>query len=305
MATNVSFPFDHDKRLERARLCLDGLSVGDGFGQRFFFQSTLDFLLRSKALPAPPWHYTDDTVMATSIYEVLEARGRIDQDELALRFAQRFEQEPNRGYARGAIALLEGINRGESWRDGASQLFDGQGSMGNGSAMRVGPIGAYFADDLEAVVAQARASAEITHAHPDAAAGAIAVALAAAYAWQTRENGLGTADGMIDFVIERTPPGKTADGLARAAAVPLSTSPRTAAGILGNGDYVLCSDTVPFCIWSAVRDLKNYEDALWSTVCVHGDMDTNCAIVGGIVALSVGIAAMPAEWLAAREPLDV
>jgi ADP-ribosylglycohydrolase len=57
---------------------------------------------------------------------------------------------------------------------------------------------------------------------------------------------------------------------------------------------------VPFCLWAAERHLDSYETALWTTASVLGDMDTTCAIVGGIVALASPI---PAEWLAAREPL--
>jgi ADP-ribosylglycohydrolase len=58
--------------------------------------------------------------------------------------------------------------------------FDGMGSWGNGAAMRVAPLGAWFAEDLDTVVAEAIRSAQVTHAHPEAAAGAVAVAVAAA-----------------------------------------------------------------------------------------------------------------------------
>lgn len=296
---------NHEERLKRARLCLDGLSVGDSFGQRFFYQSTIDFLLKEKALPRPPWQYTDDTVMAMSIYEVLAEHGFIEQDKLAHRFAARYKAEPYRGYAHGAVDLLQGINRGEDWRAAAAELFDGEGSMGNGSAMRVGPVGAYFADDLDALVENAAASAVITHAHPDAKAGAIAVALAVAYAWRSRGEGIAEPESLIDFVLARMPIGKTYDELAIAATIPLTTAPRIAAGRLGNGSYVLCADTVPFCIWSAAKYLHNFEKALWNTVSVGGDMDTTCAIVGGIVAMSADEDGIPAEWLAAREPLDL
>ena len=132
------------------------------------------------------WPYTDDTVMAVSIVDVLARCGRIDQDSLAQAFAQRFVQEPDRGYGPGAIGLLRQIADGGDWRSLSRGMFGGQGSYGNGSAMRVGPVGAYFADDLDACVSQARASALVTHAHPEAQAGAIAVALAAAVAWRSR-----------------------------------------------------------------------------------------------------------------------
>lgn len=42
---------------------------------------------------------------------------------------------------------------------------------------------------------------------------------------------------------------------------------------------------------------------MWATVSGLGDRDTTCAIVGGIVALRVGLAGLPSEWLSHREPL--
>ena len=82
-------PPDHGARMERARLSLDGLSVGDAFGQRFFYPPSVESLIAERALPKPPWPYTDDTEMALAIVEVLHRRGRIDQDELASTFARR------------------------------------------------------------------------------------------------------------------------------------------------------------------------------------------------------------------------
>jgi ADP-ribosylglycohydrolase len=52
--------------------------------------------------------------------------------------------------------------------------------------MRVAPVGAYFAHNLDLVVEQATLSAISTHCHPEAIAGAVAVAVAAAMAWQDR-----------------------------------------------------------------------------------------------------------------------
>ncbi|NQU20129.1 MAG: ADP-ribosylglycohydrolase family protein [Candidatus Nealsonbacteria bacterium] len=306
MSAHTQLPADHDQRLRRARLCLDGLSIGDGFGQCFFYQSMADMVLASREIPEPPWQYTDDTVMAMSIYEVLERFGGIDQDDLARRFTRRHAEEPGRGYGANAMEQLEEMEGGVPWREVASKPFNGEGSMGNGSAMRVGPVGAYFADDTDAVVQHAAASAEVTHAHPDAKAVAIAIALAAAYAWQTRTAAAETpSKGMIDFVLRQTPDGLTAQGLRQATRIPAATTPRDAARILGNGSHVICSDTVPFCVWNAARCLGSFKEAMWSTMLVYGDMDTTCAIVGGIVALAVGEEGIPGDWLAAREPLDI
>lgn len=74
----------HESRLERARVSLEGLSVGDAFGERFFVHpAALHLLINDRALPAPPWRFTDDTQMALSIVATLRVHDTIDQDALA------------------------------------------------------------------------------------------------------------------------------------------------------------------------------------------------------------------------------
>src|SRR5262249_47308079 len=152
----------------------DGLSVGDAFGELFFVEpDVVEELLEARSLPRAPWTYTDDTEMATAIVDVLDAHGGIDQAALARAFARRYAREPGRGYGGGAHGILRAFCEGVPWRVASYEAFDGMGSFGNGGAMRAAPVGAYFADDPEAVVEHARASAEVTHAHPDGQAGAI------------------------------------------------------------------------------------------------------------------------------------
>src|SRR5262249_31674328 len=71
-------------------------------------------------------------------------------------------------------ALLAGAHR----RPSSYGQFAGLGSYGNGAVMRAPIVGAWFADDLDRVVAEARLSAEVTHAPPEGIAGAGAVAVA-------------------------------------------------------------------------------------------------------------------------------
>lgn len=58
----------------------------------------------------------------------------------------------------------------------------------------------------------------------------------------------------------------------------------TVAAVLGNGRRTSAHDTVPFALWSAARSLGDYEQAFWVTAQAGGDVDTTCAIVGGVVA---------------------
>lgn len=289
--------------MERALLSLDGLSVGDAFGERFFLPPTVVMsVIEQRAMPRAPWGYTDDTEMALGIVQVLEEHGHIDQDALATVFGARYRENPYRGYGATAQEILQEIYAGMPWRRVSSQVFEGTGSKGNGGAMRVAPLGAYFADDLGRVVAEARASAEVTHFHPEGQAGAIAIAVAAAWASKWGQKHLPSRE-LFEVVLEHTPPGGTRRGLERARALSLETSPVAAAKELGSGSRVISEDTVPFSVWCAARHLGHYEEALWATVSGLGDRDTTCAIVGGIVALSAGRESIPAAWLDARERL--
>lgn len=294
----------HGARMARARRALDGLSVGDAFGERFFGEpAVVAERIAGRVLPAAPWRHTDDTQMALAIVEVLDQRGYIEQDLLAGSFARRYTRDPRRGYGGMAHQILQAIAAGEPWRIVSSSAFGGKGSMGNGGAMRAAPIGAYFADDYARAAAEARASAEVTHAHPEGQAGAIAVAVAAGWAARSGE---GNVDGTapLEAVLDHTPAGPTRDGIVTAASLDLGTPAEEAARLLGSGQRVLAEDTVAFALWCAARHTNDYEAALWATVSGLGDRDTTCAICGGIVALAIGgDRSIPTAWLEAREPL--
>jgi ADP-ribosylglycohydrolase len=289
----------------RARLSLDGLSVGDAFGERFFGPSTeVRQRISRRELPEAPWTYTDDTEMALSIVEILEERGGIDQDLLATRFASRMQF--HRNYGKGAYAVLCGVKEGLDWRLLSQIGFRGVGSFGNGAAMRVAPVGAFFADQpVEVVCNQARLSAEVTHAHAEGIAGAIAVAVAAALAWQKRGARRTLGRNWIAAVRDAVPPGYTRDAVAEALNVPSNATIAEAAKTLGNGSGVTAPDTVPLCLWVVAHASKGFEEALWHMVSALGDRDTTCAIVGGILALIPGPDGIPQHWLQSREALPI
>ncbi|MFJ6214920.1 ADP-ribosylglycohydrolase family protein [Streptomyces sp. NPDC092296] len=278
---------------------LRGLAAGDAFGAQFFVPGNLD-ALRRRALPPAPWPWTDDTEMACSVLAVLRRDGAVGQDALAASFAHHHDFD--RGYGPAVNRLLRLVRQGGSWRELAAGLFEGQGSWGNGAAMRVAPLGAWFAADPERAAEQAARSAEVTHAHPEAVAGAVAVAVAAAWAARTRHSDPAPA-ALLDAVLELTPAGRVRAGVAEARSLADEPHPEAAAHRLGNGARVSAVDTVPFALWCAARHLRDYEQALWTTSSAGGDVDTTCAIVGGIVAARVGTDGIPARWRSAVEPL--
>jgi ADP-ribosylglycohydrolase len=294
---------DHSARLERAAAALEGLSVGDAFGERYFTSpAVVESLVASRALAPAPWSYTDDTEMAIAIFEVLSRYGRIFQDALASTFASRYAFNPYRGYGATAHEILKSIAEGEPWKDASARPYGGSGSMGNGAAMRVAPVGAYFGDSFERAATEARASAEVTHAHPEGKAGAVAAAVATAWAWQRGQGDDVKPGEMFAAVLEHIPAGATKSAVERAAELPLESSVEEAVRVLGNGSRVIAEDTVPFALWCAARHLSSYEEAIWTAVSGLGDRDTTCAIAGGIVVFT-SKTTIPETWSRSREPL--
>jgi ADP-ribosylglycohydrolase len=235
----------------------------------------------------------------------LSSHGYVDQDALAREFARRFSAAPERGYGAIAYWMLTRIAEGHPWREVARTPYDGQGSQGNGAAMRVAPLGAYYADELERVAPEAEASAMITHVHPEGRAGAIAVAVAAAVA-ATADQEATSGPFLFEQVLRRMPRGDTRAGVERAASL-RDASPREAARRLGSGTKILASDTVPLAIWCAAAHLHDYRAAILSAIEAFegfdSDADTICAIVGGIVATSAAEETVPSEWIQHREAL--
>jgi ADP-ribosylglycohydrolase len=195
------------------------------------------------------------------------------------------------------------MNQGRNWKEVSYSLFGGEGSFGNGASMRVTPVGAFFADDILAVRTNAALSAEVTHAHPEAAAGAIAVSLAAAYAYRLREKETPTPTEFMELVVKGVPDSMTRRGILKAIEVPSETPTWEVARLLGSGQQVTTQDTIPYAIWCAAHYISDYENALWNTVAGYGDMDTTCAIVGGIVVMFTGERAIPPDWIESREEL--
>lgn len=297
---------EKDERLKYAWDSLQGLSIGDSFGECFFTDIELvRGRIAGKHEPPSPWLITDDSVMAIGIYNCLKQHGAIDQDKLAQEFSENFMLCPDMGYGAGAAQLLRSISRGGSWKSLSQSAFEGTGSMGNGGAMRINPIGAYFYDDFGKVIENATVCTEVTHFNKEAIAGSIAVAIATALACRLRnESKILAPNEFINEVCAHTPPSETLDKIKMSLHYSDSLNPKSVALKIGNGDTILTQDTVPFVIWASAHYLENFENALWKTVSVLGDRDTTCAMVGGIVASFHGQNCIPQDWLNYRTDFE-
>lgn len=274
-----------------------GVSIGDAFGECFFGEENLvKAYIYQRILPEVALDFTDDTIMSVAVFNALKKWGKIDQDDLAEEFTKNYYLDISRGYGPSMHQYFRAVKNGESWKEVSYSKFEGQGSMGNGGAMRASVIGAYFYDDLDKLKKNAELSCEVTHASREAIEGTKAIALAAAFAVQE-------TSGMIrmnqqDFMYKIQNELNDSDmksKLNKALYLDGNPSIELLVKTLGNGIKMTAQDTVPLVIWMLSRYRKNFEECLWNTVSALGDRDTTCAMAGGVSILCCDEDTIP-DW---------
>ena len=167
---------------ESAIGALLGCAVGDAVGElAFAYRERSDLMMAAAHMPL--LRYTDDTAMAIALAESLIAAEGVDTEALGETFARHYAAEPTRGYGPGPPAIFaEAARTGASYTEAARSLYGGEGSFGNGAAMRIAPLGVAFHADSDTLYTMACRSAAVTHAHPIGQDGAAVLATAVALA---------------------------------------------------------------------------------------------------------------------------
>lgn len=230
-----------------------GAITGDIVGSPYEFNNR-----KTKDFPLFTEHsgFTDDTVLSVAVAELLLTQS-LEEWDYATAFKSYGRRYPNPTGGYGARFS------GWIWADEAEPYR----SWGNGSAMRVSPIG-FAVGDLETVLAEAKRSAEVTHNHPEGIKGAQATA-AAIFLART-----GSSKEDIKTYVEST------------FGYDLS---RTVDAVRPGYQYnESCQGTVPEAL-IAFLDATDFEDALRNAVSLGGDSDTLTCITGGVAEAFYGI----------------
>jgi ADP-ribosylglycohydrolase len=217
-----------------------GAIAGDIIGSIYERQNikTKDFPLFSTKC-----RFTDDSVLTVAVADVILNSGKYTD-----RFKWFYSCYPSAGY-------------GSSFRHWAkSNTSEPYNSWGNGSAMRVSPVGFAF-NDLDTVLEEAKRSAEVTHNHPEGIKGAQATASAIFLARQGHDKTaiksyIQTTFGYdLEQTLDQIRPTYRFD--------------------------VSCQGSVPQAI-IAFLESTDFEDAIRNAVSIGGDSDTIACITGGI-----------------------
>ena len=217
-----------------------GAIIGDIVGSVFEWDN-----IKTTEFPffSPKGFFTDDSVLTVATAQAILSG--ISYTEAYQDFSLRY---PGRGYGGSFQQWIYADN---------PQPYN---SWGNGSAMRVSPVGFAF-DSTEEVLAEAQRSAEVTHNHPEGIKGAQAAALATLLARQ----GISQNDMRTEIA--------TRFGY---------DMNRSLDQIRPVYSYdVSCQGSVPEAI-IAFLESTDFEDAIRKAISIGGDSDTIACITGGI-----------------------
>ena len=216
-----------------------GAIIGDVIGSTYEFRS-----VKTKAfdlLPADSG-ITDDGLLTLAVGAWV-----LDGTDLVESFHEAVTRFPHAGWG-GRFRQWANMKNREPYN-----------SFGNGSAMRVAPVGWAF-DTLERTVASAEESAAVTHNHPEGVRGAVVVAGAIFLARKGREK-----DEIRSWV--RTQGYQVSSTVDEVRAV--------------HSFDETCQGSVPEAV-IAFLDSSGYEDAVRNAVSLGGDADTQACIAGSI-----------------------
>jgi poly(ADP-ribose) glycohydrolase ARH3 len=268
-----------------------GTFVGDALGMPYEGLSSTAVPARLEMVEARRGRgtYTDDTEMMIVLAESLLEHGSVNEEWLAQAFLKRCD--PSRGYGAGTLEVLASWRQGVPVDAAAQRLFGGEGSLGNGAAMRIAPIAVFFADRPDELRAQAERSARLTHAHPLAVDAAIVQAAAVAAALR--------GEGILARARAAARRSMMRRQLDRAAAlIGSDLGPAEVGELLGNS--AIGHQSVPTAIFAAASH-EGFEEAVSFAVRCGGDTDTLGAMAGALAGAAHGSTSIPARWLDALE----
>lgn len=280
---------------DRFRGALVGTAVGDALGAPMEGRNEVpaEYLNSLDSTP-PNLVYTDDTAMTIGVANSLLESSGFDGEHMAATLARDYEREPWRGYGSGPPRVFDNLSRGVPWDEAAASLFNGEGSYGNGAAMRVAPVALHAYPNQRRAAEIAHKTALITHTHREGIDGAVAQAVA------------------ITALLQATP-GSSPEELTRIVLAHVKSSVFRSklmfiddhirerglsgmADVLGTG--IAAHTSVPTALACFLANTASFGDAVKTAISLGGDTDTIAAMTGALAGAHNGLSAIPENWQA-------
>ena len=167
--------------LDKFQGTLIGVAIGDTLGHPFegklrtkiysYFKDFNEFIQEYRDIFKT---YTDDTQLTIHTAKAIIQGNGFNTYNFIQEYV-RWLDDPPIGPGYGCISSIRKLKYDVPWKEAASN------SGGNGTVMRIAPIGLFYSQDLKGLKTTAIKSSIITHSHPAASAGAVVIARAIAY----------------------------------------------------------------------------------------------------------------------------
>ncbi|CAD5113316.1 DgyrCDS2492 [Dimorphilus gyrociliatus] len=309
---------------------LVGAVVGDCLGSEYEFVTPIpsrEKMLKTYNSPCI-FKYTDDTAMSRSVAFSLIEKKKLDCIDLAKKFTDEYIRKPY-GYGATIGEVFHKLNNIFSSKEYASiteeeifspskQQHSGQGSFGNGAAMRIAPASLFgIKSDNKEFEDLVRKISLITHAHPFGINGAILEATAVKWALKYPNNDSDLLDKLETFAksLEVDSEQKVYQEkitLIRQLMLEYETSEEDVATKLGND--VTALNSVPAAIYSFLRTTKErfsnlspeekFKETILFSISLGGDTDTIASMAGAIAGAAYSINCIPKNWIKICEGVD-
>ena len=232
-----------------------GAIIGDIVGSRFEFNNRLT---KRFTFLTPECEFTDDSVMTCAVAQAL-MDSKDDFSDLSEKTVAAMQRIGRRYPFCGYGAKFYG------W------MFSNDpkpyGSYGNGSAMRISPVG-FAARDVEEAKRLSAAVTRISHDHPEGMKGAEAAAVAIVLARQGKSK-----EEIREAMEQYYDLSATVEEYRKRS--------------FGHGEEI-CQVTLPQALVCFLEG-TSYEDVIRNCISIGGDSDTIAAIAGGIAQAFYGI----------------
>ena len=282
--------------------CILGSVIGDSWGARY--EGSYHDSVRVEDFDLVGGRYTDDSEMMKGVLESICAnKGKFNGPDMAKTFVRNFDH--TRGYGAGAITVLMKIKDGDPWDKPAKEAFYGEGSLGNGAAMRICPIGLLYHDNPKKLIDIADQISMITHTHRLGRQGAILQAYAVALAVESDPRDFEPHDFIekLKRIPHKLSPvyQKKLDKIETY----LNSPPPPDRIIRELGVNVTAPDSVPITIYNFLSNSSNFYEVLFSSISCGGDTDTIACMSGAIAGAFLGLRVIPRNWIDIVEDVDI
>src|SRR6185436_117088 len=283
------FQFNESKIMSFKFATLVGCAIGDALGNPFetklsSYQPLQDwdgtFKEGGTFWWGQPGQYTDDTLMSLGLANSLVRCKGFDPVDAAQEYLAWYNSKNTRGIGGTTARAMHNLKQGIPWTHSG---ITGDTIGGNGTAMRVSPLGIVYKNDIYKLLQYAIQDAQITHNAIEPKLGSMAVAIGTAMLASGKFSSIDVLEKLIEMLVDSIVKSKL---LLVQEHLKKGSEHKDALLEIGSSGYV--PETVGAAYYCLLAN-NNFKDTVIMAVKAGGDTDTTAAIAGAMAGTLYGI----------------